>query len=755
VLEIHPWGAGIADVDKPDRITMDLDPAEDVAWEQVIAAALDVRETRERAIAATLQAHLSGQELLLILDNVEHVVEGAPLFAELLTACPALTILATSRSVLHLSGERDVSVPPLPLPPLPNSRAEPAAEVRPALVAELATTAAVSLFVERAQAARADFALTEENAPAVAAICHRLEGLPLAIELAAARVAILPPAAVLARLEPRLPLLTGGPRDQPARHRTMHNAIAWSHDLLDEAEQTLFRRLSVFAGGFTLEAAEYVVGESARRSSPTSVIDEISSLVHNSLLYPVVTPNGNASLVHNSPLHPVVAHYGEPRFAMLETVREFALERMATAGEEAISRDRHAAWCRSQLWELWPMMLAPAVPKEPLARLAGERDNWRTALSWLDTNGQFAALLELTGLLFWYWLWFSQVGDGLRWLNRALAVGPFAPTAARVWVMLATGLLAQRDTDEDRAGVLLNECLAMARALGDPEVLRLALLLVGAATEDMGDYARAEWLLTEGLALNRAAAATWETGHNLYHLGVVAWGKGEGRRAIALLEESLALHQADGDVWAATDAQVYLGLIVTDLGDCARAASLLRETLAVRAELGVTFEISTCLVTVAVLGVATRQEGKAARLFGAGFALREDLGSSFQPPERETYHRCIIMARSVLGEAAFSTAWEEGRRLSQDQAIAEASAVLAEIEETPLTPSRGTVAGELTARETEILRLLVRRLTNKEIADVLSISPRTVMNHVASILGTLGGALRREAADWAIRHDPE
>ncbi len=483
-----------------------------------IAAAFDVRETPDRTVVASLQSHLSGQELLLILDNLEHLIESAPLIAGLLTACPFLTVLATSRALLNLSGERDFAVPPLPLPALPSSWAERAAMDRSALTVELASGAAVELFVERAQAARADFALTAGNAAAVSAICHRLEGLPLAIELAAARVAMLSPATLLSRLEPRLSLLTGGPRDQPDRHHTMRDAIAWSYDLLDGAEQVLFRHLAVFAGGVTMEAAEYVgreTGVGSREHEP----------VPSSFVFDVI-----ASLVHSSLLHPVATDRGEPRFAMLETVREFALERLAAAGEEALARDRHAAWCRSQLQELWPLLLAPDLPKETLDRLGGERANWHAALSWLDSSGQDAALQELTGLLFWYWLWFSQVGDSLRWLNRAIAVGPTAPTAARVWVLLAAGLVTQRAADDARASALLDDCLAIARTLDDPEVLGLALLMAGAATEDVGDFARAELLLTESLALNRAAGATWETGHGLYHLGVVAWGMGEGRR---------------------------------------------------------------------------------------------------------------------------------------------------------------------------------------------------------------------------------
>jgi non-specific serine/threonine protein kinase len=695
-----------------------------------IAAALGVRATRERPLADALRDHLSRRELLLILDNFEHLLPAAPLIAELLASCPDVTALITSRAVLHVYGERDVPVLPLPLPD-PAHLSSPDA---------LAANDAVRLFVERAQAMQPDFALTAANGAPVARICRRLDGLPLAIELAAARAKVLPPAAMIVRLDHCLPLLVGGPQDQPTRLKSLRHAIAWSHDLLTEDEQVHFRRLAVFVGGFTLEAAGAVCGPQAtdRGASPVpSVLDAIASLVDKSLLQR--EPNSD----------------DDPRFGMLETVREFALERLRTADEETLVRDRHAAWCRNQLQTWWPILLAQAMPKDILARLAVERHNWRAALRWLDDRGEVAALLDVTGLLFWYWLYHSHSGEGLRWLERALAVGPNAPTAARVRVFLGAGVLALRQGDEAHAGALVRECLAVARTLGDAESLRLALLLGGVVAEDTGDYAGAEALLTEGLALSRASAARWETGHSLYHLGIVAWARGDGSKAVTLLEEARALHQGAGDAWSAADAQRYLGLIVTSLGEFARAATLLKDDLAVWVELGVKHEISSCLVNVAVLGATTGQTAEAARLFGAGCALREAIGSRFDPPERATYHRSIADTRRVLGDSAFTAAWEEGRALSSEQAADVAAALLERVAAMPAFQFRQTAAADLTRRETDVLRLLARRLSDKEIADTLSISPRTVMNHVASILDKLGLASRREVAEWFTGQNPD
>ncbi|HET7094938.1 MAG TPA: AAA family ATPase, partial [Thermomicrobiales bacterium] len=332
-----------------------------------VARALGVRETR-RPLLDALTTHLRPRELLLALDNLEHLLTAVPLITALLAACPRLTVLVTSQILLRVSGEHQFPVPPLALP---------GAEDPPA---RLADAEAVRLFVARARAVRPDFALTDETAPAVAAICRRLDGLPLAIELAAARLRHLSPESLLGRLDRRLPLLTDGPRDEPARLRAMRDAIAWSHDLLTPPEQTLLRRLAVFIGGFTLDAAEAVCGEGERTDVDDGAdpcLDLIASLVDKSLLR-IATGAG-----------------GETRYAMLGTIREFGLERLAASGEAADIRDRHARWQRRLAARTLTFPVRGAVCPCALDRLEAEVGNLRTALAWHAERGDAAALLEL------------------------------------------------------------------------------------------------------------------------------------------------------------------------------------------------------------------------------------------------------------------------------------------------------------------------------------------------------------------------
>jgi predicted ATPase len=368
--------------DYPDGVcVIDLAPVRDPAFVlPTIGHALGVREGAERPLPEVLTAFLRPLRLLLVLDNCEHVLAATAQVGDLLAACPDLQVLAASRAPLRLRGEHLLPVPPLALP------ATGAAD--PAVLAEVA---AVALFVARARAVRADFALTAGNGPAIGEICRRLDGLPLAIELAAARVATLPPPALLARLERRLPLLTGGPRDVPARLRTMRDAIAWSYDLLHPAEQALFRRLAVFAGGFTLEAAEAVSSETAGRGdngSERSDDPDLSPSHRNDILDLV------ASLIANSLLRADAGADGEPRYGMLETVREYGLERLAASGEEEVARDRHAAWCLGLAEQYWVEEASWVKNPGWQARVEPEYDNAREALIWLERTGDGARLLR-------------------------------------------------------------------------------------------------------------------------------------------------------------------------------------------------------------------------------------------------------------------------------------------------------------------------------------------------------------------------
>jgi non-specific serine/threonine protein kinase len=715
-----------------------------------IARALGVREAGDRTLREVLATFLHGRRLLLILDNFEQVVDAGPVVTALLATCPDLKVLVTSRIALRVLGEQEFAVPPLALP-------DP--ERLPPLV-ELERTEAVSLFVRRAKAVRPDFVLTAETAPAVAHICRRLDGLPLAIELAAARCKVLSPSALAARLTNRLQVLTSGPLNQPARLQTMRAAIAWSYDLLTDEERVLFRRLAVFAGGFTLDAAEYVGGEdegsreqgtgvgspSALRPPPSafplspSVLDVLSSLLDKSLLQPI---DGAAD---------------EPRFAMLETIREYGLERLAASGEEEEARRRHAVWCLALSEEIWPSLQRRFDAALAVNRLAAEHDNLRAALAWLDRSGDGEALRRLAGALFLFWYVRGHLREGLSWIERALKHGNGTSPAVLARVLLGAGMLAHYAADDTRAVPWLEESLALYRTLEDRWGQAFSLTILGIVAEDAGDYDVAASRFTEGLVLARAADDPVETGLVLFHLGVVAWGQGDRARAGRLLHEAQAVQRAAGDLaYGDAESLGFLGLLACEQGDLARSADLQRESLSLHLEMGSQEVLAVNLANVAMLAVATRRPATAARLFGAAVGQREAIGNPFKLPERAVYDRAIDAARSALGADEFAAAWDAGRALSLAEAAADAFAALDLIggeAATGAAAARPASASEgaLTARERDVLRLLTAGKSNREIAEALFISERTARTHVGNIFGKLGVHNRSAAAALALRH---
>ncbi len=451
------------EADFPDGIAFaDLSPIRDPELvTSTVAHALGLLDTYDRPVAATLRAHLATKRLLLVLDNFEHVLAAAPLVSHLLAACPSLVILVTSRARLHVSGERIFPVPPLGLPDV----------TEPASVADLLATDAVRLFAIRAQGTDPTFSLTPENAQAVAEICCRLDGLPLAIELAAARTNVLRPAALLSRLVQRLPLLADGPRDLPARQRTLRAAIAWSHGLLSPEEQALFRRLAVFAGGCALEAAGAVAGGPGEDGS--EVLDGVTSLVENSLLRREDGPGG------------------EPRFAMLETVREYALERLAASGEMDEVRGRHAAWCVA-FAEQAESGLTGVEGSRWLDRLEVELDNLRVALAWLLDRGEAEAGLRLASATWFFWEARGGLAEGRSWLERVLEATAAEPDAATVSERArALGLLGFIASNQGDYGLLnrLQDNLARSRERRDVRAVALSLFALADAEPAERPYA--------------------------------------------------------------------------------------------------------------------------------------------------------------------------------------------------------------------------------------------------------------------------
>jgi predicted ATPase/DNA-binding CsgD family transcriptional regulator len=707
-----------------------------------LAQALGVREALDRALDQRVQAFLRDRHLLIVLDNFEQVLDAAPILSALLTGCPRLKLLVTSRAVLRLSGEHDFPVPPLALPDL-----APLGSLE-----RVADTEAVRLFRARAQAVRPDFNLGPDTAPTVAAICRRLDGLPLAIELAAARVVHLPLAALLMRLERRLPLLTSGARDQPTRLQTMGGAIAWSYDLLDPAQQALFRRLSVFVGGFSLEAAEAVAGrgrrESARESggqgeeqfTSSTPLDLVSALVDKSLL---------------RPSEPVGA---EPRYAMLETIREYGLEQLAVSGEEVATRDAHARYCLALAEQAGPALLMQEAAAQGrwLNQLEAEHGNLRGALTWLDETDAREMLLRLAGALWPFWYFHSHLSEGRRWLARALVESPSAPAALRARALHGAGHLAHYQGDDVRAVPLLEAGLALWRELGDRQGTALALLLLGIVAEDRGDYALAETRFEEALVLYRVGGETAWVALVRYHLGVVAYGCGEPDQAMALLEEALALFRGAGNQWGVMITINYLGLVAANGGEAKRAGALLAESLDLFEQVGAADCLADCLAGVAVLAAACRQPAPAARLFGAAAALQDALGYPFPLPERATYQRAERVVQTQLGEPGYAAAYAAGRMLTSAQAIVEATKMLCapvSADQAGPVQSRSSAADcRLTPRELDVVRLIVEGRRDQEIADTLFMSRRTVQTHVTHLYAKLGASTRAEVAAYAVRH---
>ncbi|MBA2450883.1 MAG: adenylate/guanylate cyclase domain-containing protein, partial [Chloroflexi bacterium] len=491
-----------------------------------IAQALGLQEAEGRPLLDILKDYLRDKHPLLVLDNFEQVLEAASLVTDLLQAAPGLKVLVTSRAVLRLYGGHDFPVPPLALPDR---------EHLPPLD-RMTQYEAVRLFVERARAVRPDFAVTNENAPAVAEICHRLDGLPLAIELAAARIRLLPPEAMLARMERRLPLLTGGARDRPARQQTLRGAIAWGYDLLDEDEQTLFRRLSVFAGGFTLEAAEAVCdGDGSQRGERS--VDDAPHAPLSSLLSPL---DLIASLVDKSLVRQQELEGGEPRFSMLGTIREFALERLEESGEVAAMRDRHAQHYLELAGEAKVKIRGPAQASW-LRRLGEEHDNLQAALSRFRDRGEAEATQRMAGDLWWYWYLRSLFSEGRSRLEEALAMGdPAGRTSARAWATFSLGALAHLQSDFGTAGARIEESREMFDELGERVGLAFSLIFRGQVAYSQADPVGARSLYEAGLATAREAGDPWPRGLALFFLANAAFGAGDLVQARVRAEESLA-----------------------------------------------------------------------------------------------------------------------------------------------------------------------------------------------------------------------
>ena len=706
-----------------------------------IARALGVQELGGQPILDLLVDHLRARRALLIVDNLEHVVAAAPLVAQLLVACPDLVVLATSRAVLRLSGEHDIDVRPLDVP-APGDVAEP-----------IAAAKAVRLFVDRARAVQADFALTTANAPAVAAIVRRLDGLPLAIELAAARVTVLPPAALLARLERRLPLLTGGARDQPARLQTMQAAIAWSHDLLNPAEQALFRRLAVFVGGFTLEAAEAIAGVGVRGPGTADVLSPDPRPQTPDPVPPVL--DALAGLVDKSLVRAVAASSDrQPRFTMLETVREFALEALAASGKEPATRNAHATFFLRLAEPLRTAAGARPEQRALIERVQADLDNVRAALAWSLDRGEAETGMRLAVAMQPYWHIRGPLGEAHDWLARALAPATTAqtPPALRADLLFAAGVIANRRLDSPRAHAVLLDCLALRRELDDATGEVDALLMLGTVALAQNDVPGAAAHFEQALAVCREAGVT-PIPSVLTGFAIACHRLGDDARATALLDEALARFRQHDDAWGVGLVFLLQTAVAQDRGEQSRAAMLAGEALGVFWALRDERDTFPCFLRLAYAAADLGETEPAARLIGAAERVRAGMGVALHPDLGVALERGLALVRERLGEPRAMATIATGAGLPLADAVAEALALAERL--SPAAQSAAAASPDragLTPRELDVIRLIAAGHADREIADALFVSRRTVTNHVASILAKLEVRSRSAAAAYAVRH---
>jgi predicted ATPase/serine/threonine protein kinase len=647
-----------------------------------IGQALGLRETGNQSPQESLKEYVSGlgQPMLLLLDNFEHLLSFAPVITQLLTTGPKLTVMVTSQAPLHVYGEHEFPVPPLALPDL---KSIPSLEV-------LSRLPAVALFVERAQAIKREFALTRENAPAVAAICTRLDGLPLAIELAAARIKLLSPSAMLARLESRLNLLTGGARDLPTRQQTLRSTVDWSYGLLNAAEQTLFRRLSVFTGGCTLEGAEAVCD--TKGNLGLGVLDGMASMVDKSLAQHMEQVNA------------------ETRFVMLSTIREYALERLAESADEPATRRAHAAYY---------LVLAEegaedsGVRPEWLDRFEVEHDNFRLALDYLIKTGDADWGLRLGAALFHFWETREHLTEGRDAIARLLVLkGAAARPKLRARLLFAAAILAGEQGDYSSARQLLEEsleicielndncgaavalnalavyardrgeladatllferCVAIWKDLGDSADMARALSNLANVMKLQGEYTRASSLYDECLTMFRKAGDGAGVAWTLNYQGDVAREGSDFAAAHSFCEQSLAAFRQLRDGWGIASALSDLACLCGDQGNNAEARRLYGESIKLFQELGHKRGIARVLESLAVSAAAQSNAEQSLHLAGAAAALRQRLGAPLTPTEQARLEKALEFARRTLGNAAGLTAWMEGWAMPVEQAVREA-----------------------------------------------------------------------------------
>lgn len=717
------WFVSLATISEPERVL----PS--------IARALEIWDSAGTSLEESICTRLGGRDGLILIDNFEHLVTAAPQLSTLLSGCSELKLLVTSRVPLRLTGEHEYAVPPLDTSGLHNG----------VPLEVIASNDAVQLFLKRARALNPDFTLTEANAAAVVEVCRRLDGLPLAIELAAARIKVLSPTALLARLTNRLQVLTGGPRDLPTRLQTMRDAILWSYELLAPDEQALFRRLAVFSNGFTLDAAEQVVlddrdTDGSRRNGAAGwdfdLLDRLTALVDSSLIRRDEQDDGDL------------------RFSMLQTIREFGQEQATEAGEEAELRKRHAGWtlgfaetAKSSFW-------GPEATAW-LNRLERERDNLREALAWsIDHEPELA--LRISCGLWWYWQTRGYLTEGRDWLGRALAKATDAPLDLRAEAIFGASFLAVMQGDAAVGQAYANDGLALAKEANDRHLIAQMLYAQSFAVSGAGDHQQALDLATQSVCIFRELRDDTWLPLALNRLGVEQCELGDADGGRQSFEEALAFWRKSGSDWGVVTALVNLAISARMRGENLEAARALLDCLPLAQQQGDKWGIAETFVTLAGIATAESHFESAAKFLGAADAVKEKIGLHLQSYVDATSADDKTL-RDRLGSEGFQTAWAAGRQASLEEMIAEGQRLFVPAEPAPSasaprrverggpvaaptasTPARPAApVSDLTARELEVLQLLAEGMSSREIGEALFISPRTATTHITNIFSKM------------------
>jgi predicted ATPase/DNA-binding CsgD family transcriptional regulator len=685
--------------------------AEPAAVPAAIAGALGVQEAGSAPLRAIVRDVIGPDAVLLVLDNFERVLDAASFVAHLLADVPRLACLVTSREPLHLRSERLYQVQPLPVPGPDVTDLE-----------TIRDAPSVALFVDRGQARWHSFALTLDNARAVVEICRRLDGLPLAIELAAAQIGVLSPEAVLARLESAEPFIVNGARDLPARHRTLSTTVTWSYDLLEPSEQLEFRCCGVFNGSFSAEALAAVVGSV---NADTALVT-LAQLADKNLVR-IAEPAAQ-----------------QPRFRLLETIRSFALDRLTSCNELASARSTHAAYFLELAENAEQSLIGPTMA-DTLDRLDREYDNFRAVLSWSLETGNTELGLRLAGALNRFWMMRGHLSDARHWFERALPRSAIAPAEVLAKALNTAGVLAGLQGDNAAAEPYFRESYQLWEKLNNPIRMAAAMGNLGLVAQERQDTALALECFTQAEALYAASGDRRGVAVSIGSRAHLARQQGQTLEAVPLFERTLEVFREVGDPNGIANSLANLGHAMTALGRADAATAALVEALELRRTLGNTLAVAECLEGLAAAAAAKRLGRRGARLLGAADALREVTGAPLAHAERHDYDATMRKIQELLTPADFAMEHAIGRDMSVEQAVEFA----VQNDEARALPS---LSG-LTARERQVATLVARGLTNAQIAHSLSVSRRTVSTHLEHTFAKLNIQSRAELAAWIARQE--